>query len=282
MENDTEGTSFKRYDLSYVSRKLQAQHCTRPLVRIPVPQSQQRELCCCACARRSFCVYNLRMVLSVDIIPKAKGGLLYLSGWHPFCVQWRDGKVRLYRQDTDFGEETYNDLEGQLVGSGGKLIIGAAQRCYGGCFQESLTFRGNLSQVNIWTNVLGGSEVDKVISSCGGYSDTPAALNWKTIQVPPLNGGVLISCEGGCQSGPAEEKSCDLVFSTRSPSNFASLTIQDDLVEFTICAWYSFASNAADNVILSYVTQDYSSQFQIKIKQDGNIEVMINSNAKYV
>ncbi|XP_048583799.1 uncharacterized protein LOC5505993 [Nematostella vectensis] len=213
------------------------------------------------------------------IIPKAKGGLLYLSGWHPFCVQWRDGKVGLYRQDTDFGEETYNDLEGQLVGSGGKLIIGAAQRCYGGCFQESLTFRGNLSQVNIWTNVLGGSEVDKVISSCGGYSDTPAALNWKTIQVPPLNGGVLISCEGGCQSGPAEEKSCDLVFSTRSPSNFASLTIQDDLVEFTICAWYSLASNATDNVILSYVTQDNSSQFQIKIKQDGKIEVMINWKA---
>ncbi|EDO41424.1 predicted protein [Nematostella vectensis] len=126
---------------------------------------------------------------------------LDLSGWHKFCVQWKisDQKIQLHRDSATLDNNRFAELANQMVSSGGELVIGAAQRCYGGCFQESLTFRGNLTQVNIWKEKISDGDVAKL--NCGGYSGSkPTALHWKTIQAQPLNGAVRVRCDGGCSS----------------------------------------------------------------------------------
>ncbi|EDO36197.1 predicted protein, partial [Nematostella vectensis] len=77
---------------------------------------------------------------------------LPLSGWHHFCLVWgaSDGKLELFSDRASIGSQTFASLESVTIHGGGRLVIGQAQRCMGGCFNGALTYHGNLTQVNLW------------------------------------------------------------------------------------------------------------------------------------
>ncbi|XP_048583235.1 neurogenic locus Notch protein isoform X2 [Nematostella vectensis] len=224
-----------------------------------------------------------RVALTINwktVIVPSQGYFLPLSGWHHFCLNWgSDGKVAVVSENVDFGDDTFDALKSLSITGGGKLMLGVAQRCYGGCFQESSKFLGNLTQLNMWSGRLSTGDCEKVfVGGCKTFGDVtlPSAVDWRSIQAQPISGPVSTTCPAKCQPSSVQEMSHEYVFPDRSTSNFATIGLATSFMEFTICAWYSLGSYGSNNVIMSYVTHDNSSQFQIVVKSNGKMEVMIN------
>ncbi|XP_048583670.1 uncharacterized protein LOC5513197 [Nematostella vectensis] len=201
---------------------------------------------------------------------------LYFEGWHFFCIGYKnDNKIRVTRDSEAFGDEDFDLLNNGKLTGGGKLVLGAAQRCFGGCFQESSMFKGDLTNVNIF-NKKGTTTYYHCMTDAMTDSDT-RILKWSTIQRGhPANGTISATCPTSCNSTTVQDPSCEFHFPNRSTENFVAVPLPVDLSECTICAWYSLSSEWKDNVILSYVTSDNSSQLQVVIKADGKLELMVN------
>ncbi|XP_005992292.1 mucosal pentraxin-like [Latimeria chalumnae] len=79
------------------------------------------------------------------------------TGWPHFCGTWESdtGKAELWLNGKSLGTKTLR--RGSTVKSNPSIIIGQEQDSFGGSFQQSQSFVGNITDVHMW---------DYVISSC--------------------------------------------------------------------------------------------------------------------
>ncbi|KAI8506533.1 hypothetical protein Bbelb_159600 [Branchiostoma belcheri] len=83
------------------------------------------------------------------------------GGWHAICVTWRssDGAWQIYT-DAVLRNSGSGLQVGGNVRSGGIWILGQDQDTFGGGFQATQAFSGELSQVNLWDRVLSQPEIE--------------------------------------------------------------------------------------------------------------------------
>ena len=83
------------------------------------------------------------------------------------CLTWENnaGKTYIYK-DGSVGAQRTNLLKDHVIEGGGILIIGQEQDSLGGTFVSSQSFVGDITGLNIWSRVLGPSEVSVLSRVC--------------------------------------------------------------------------------------------------------------------
>jgi hypothetical protein len=83
------------------------------------------------------------------------------------CVTWESsiGKTKVYK-DGALVETIDNVQTEKKIESGGIRVIGQDQDSLGGGFQSGNSFKGILTEVNIWNRVLGSDEIKGFANDC--------------------------------------------------------------------------------------------------------------------
>jgi CUB/sushi domain-containing protein len=86
---------------------------------------------------------------------------------HHVCVTWESssGDFKVYK-DGALSEKKYNVHTGNQITGGGTWVIGQDQDSLGGDFKKSDSFKGILTEVNIWNRVLGSDEIKSFANDC--------------------------------------------------------------------------------------------------------------------
>ncbi|XP_059494318.1 adhesion G-protein coupled receptor D2 [Stegostoma tigrinum] len=86
--------------------------------------------------------------------------------WHHFCVTWQNenGAWFIYADGVKVssGDGCYSS---QIIAGNGTFIIGQDQDSLGGAFKQNEAFSGNITDLNIWTQVLDANQI-KAVSMC--------------------------------------------------------------------------------------------------------------------
>ena len=77
----------------------------------------------------------------------------------------KSGTWKFYK-DGYVNEQGKNFKEGHTIRGGGTLVLGQEQDSVGGGFDTSQSFKGMLSNVNIWDHVVTPFQIEEMSSSC--------------------------------------------------------------------------------------------------------------------
>ncbi|XP_072286719.1 adhesion G protein-coupled receptor D2 [Pyxicephalus adspersus] len=101
--------------------------------------------------------------------------------WHHFCITWQknNGTLALYADGKWKGVSKLPASEDII--KGGVFIIGQDQDSYGGTFKEKESFSGNITDFNVWANVLSDEQIEKV-SLCKKVQKG-IIFDWRTHQL---------------------------------------------------------------------------------------------------
>jgi hypothetical protein len=95
-------------------------------------------------------------------------GLILADGQlHHVCVTWESssGDVNVYK-DGALSEILVDVQTGTQIKDGGIWVIGQDQDSPGGGFQAKDSFKGILTEVNIWNRTLGSDEIESFAKDC--------------------------------------------------------------------------------------------------------------------
>ena len=86
---------------------------------------------------------------------------------HHVCVTWESssGDFKVYK-DGALSEIKDNVQTGKQIKAGGIWVIGQDQDSIGGGFHAKDSFKGILTEVNIWNRVLGFDEIKSFANDC--------------------------------------------------------------------------------------------------------------------
>ncbi|XP_038830569.1 neuronal pentraxin-2-like [Salvelinus namaycush] len=126
--------------------------------------------------------------------------------WHHICITWttRDGLWEAYQDGQRLGAGD-NLAPWHPIKPGGAIILGQEQDIVGGRFDATQAFVGELSQVNIWDNVLKPSDI-LTMANCSSY--TPGnVVSWLDSDVEVFGGGAAKLPLELCQDRLSETES---------------------------------------------------------------------------
>ncbi|XP_019724527.1 neuronal pentraxin-2-like isoform X2 [Hippocampus comes] len=109
--------------------------------------------------------------------------------WHHVCVTWstRDGHWEAY-QDGDLRGSGEGLAPWHPVRAGGVFVLGQEQDTLGGRFDATQSFVGELADVQMWSSVLSGADIQG-LASCRNHL-AGDVISWSDVDVE-LHGGVL-------------------------------------------------------------------------------------------
>jgi hypothetical protein len=100
--------------------------------------------------------------------------------WHHICLsrERNSGSWKFYK-DGYLIEQGTNFRKGYTIRQGGTLTLGQEQDSVGGDFDETQSFQGMLSNINIWDLVLTATPIEHMATSClWGEGDAGKVYRW--------------------------------------------------------------------------------------------------------
>ena len=87
--------------------------------------------------------------------------------WHHICLSWErsSGSWKLYK-DGEIKQQGTDFKKGFTVREGGSLVLGQDQDSVGGGFEADESFKGMLSNVNVWDHKLTDAQIKDMSASC--------------------------------------------------------------------------------------------------------------------
>lgn len=87
--------------------------------------------------------------------------------WHHVCVTWNSdgGEWKVYKDGVIAGSG-HGLNPGHQIGAGGLVVLGQEQDALGGGFNAKQSFKGLLTNYNLWSNVQSDSEIAQMSTSC--------------------------------------------------------------------------------------------------------------------
>ena len=87
--------------------------------------------------------------------------------WHHICLSWErsSGSWKLYK-DGEIKQQGTDFQKGFTVRAGGSLVLGQDQDSVGGGFDADQSFKGMLSNVNVWDRKLTDTQIKEMSTSC--------------------------------------------------------------------------------------------------------------------
>ncbi|XP_061146113.1 neuronal pentraxin-1 [Syngnathus typhle] len=109
--------------------------------------------------------------------------------WHHVCVTWstRDGRWEAY-QDGDLRGSGEDLAPWHPVRAGGVFILGQEQDTLGGRFDATQAFMGELADVQMWSSILSGADIQG-LALCGSHLSGDV-ISWSDVDME-LHGGVV-------------------------------------------------------------------------------------------
>ncbi|MGB6298881.1 MAG: LamG-like jellyroll fold domain-containing protein, partial [Rivularia sp. (in: cyanobacteria)] len=110
--------------------------------------------------------------------------------WHHWAVTWRssDGQVLLYRDGTQVFSG--NLSQGDVLESGGSLVLGQEQDSVGGGFASDQTYAGQIDEVRIWNTVRSAAQIQANINtSLQGTED--GLVTYYSFDEDTVNGTII-------------------------------------------------------------------------------------------
>ena len=117
--------------------------------------------------------------------------------WHHICASWenRAGSWKIYKDGVS--EAKGSGLKtGHVVDTDGILLIGQEQDSFGGSFDATQNYIGELTDLNMWNRVLDASEVLNLSRSCHGGRGN--VKKWSDFKVG-LRGDVRVISPSACE-----------------------------------------------------------------------------------
>jgi len=87
--------------------------------------------------------------------------------WHQICATWRnsDGQWKSY-EDGQLAKTGTGLKTGYTIQADGSLVLGQEQDSFGGGFDASQSFKGMLTNVNVWSYVLPEPSIMEMSKCC--------------------------------------------------------------------------------------------------------------------
>ena len=119
--------------------------------------------------------------------------------WHQICVSWENtaGSWKFYK-DGDVKAQGAALKTGHVIKSGGSLLLGVEQDSLGGDFEPVESFKGMLTNINVWDHVLSAEKIHSLSKSC--RSGEGNVLKWSTDFINGLEGKTKVVIPSGCKS----------------------------------------------------------------------------------
>jgi len=116
--------------------------------------------------------------------------------WYHICTTWENtAGLRNFYVDGQPWENGVGLETGHVIDNNGIFILGQDQDSYGGHFEQSQSFFGQMYGVNMWNRVLTAGEISHMSTNCshgvGNY------LRWSDFMTG-LNGGVTVTSPATC------------------------------------------------------------------------------------
>ncbi|KAL9983760.1 hypothetical protein ACROYT_G005982 [Oculina patagonica] len=110
---------------------------------------------------------NKKFELDIDGESRQTTVSIHNGIWQHFCVTWKSnsGSWKFYKNG-DMKQEGTDFKKGHTIRQGGTLVLGQDQDSVGGGFDATQSFKGMLSSVNIWDNVLSPTQIKEMSTSC--------------------------------------------------------------------------------------------------------------------
>ena len=117
--------------------------------------------------------------------------------WHQICTSW-ENKVGSWKTYKDGALQSSGSglKRGYVIKTNGILIVGQEQDSFGGRFDASQSYIGELTDLNIWNRVLSASEISKLSKLChGGWGNVK---KWSDFKVG-IRGNVRVVSPSACE-----------------------------------------------------------------------------------
>ena len=87
--------------------------------------------------------------------------------WHHICLSWErsSGSWKFYK-DGEIKQQGTGFKRGHTIRGGGSLVLGQDQDSVGGGYDADQSFKGMLSNVNVWDHKLTDTRIEEMSTSC--------------------------------------------------------------------------------------------------------------------
>jgi hypothetical protein len=162
-----------------------------------------------------------------------RGNITSTEGqWTHYCMSWSISSrlQRIYYNGTLVGADA--TPVNRTLGPDGYLVLGNDQDCYGGCFQSSQIFGGQLYKLDVFSKELSMSEVRELWKSglCSEMEERYGRiryLKWEDILLESRNGNVT-DVKTGC--GPGDYSRWDVLTTQQFYGHVLTRTLLDKLI----------------------------------------------------
>ena len=116
--------------------------------------------------------YNVRVAIKSQW-GSSSGIAVNYGMWHHVCVTWTSdgGTYQIYRDGgLAFTQSGYS--ANKILRGGGKLVLGQKQTNVGGGFSKTYSFKGDMSDFNMWSTVLESDTIKVSILMISGAGQT--------------------------------------------------------------------------------------------------------------
>ena len=117
--------------------------------------------------------------------------------WHHICASWENkaGSWKLYKDGVS-RSSGYGLKTGHVIKTDGILIIGQEQDSFGGGFDATQNYVGELTDLNMWNRVLNATEISNLSKSCHGGRGN--VKKWSDFKVG-IRGDVRVITPSACE-----------------------------------------------------------------------------------
>jgi len=138
---------------------------------------------------------NIQILVNENVI---RTGVSVNDGdWHQICTSW-ENKVGSWKTYKDGALQSSGSglKRGYVIKTNGILIVGQEQDSFGGRFDASQSYIGELTDLNIWNRVLSASEISKLSKLCHGGRGN--VKKWSDFKVG-IRGNVRVVSPSACE-----------------------------------------------------------------------------------
>ncbi|KAL9983773.1 hypothetical protein ACROYT_G005997 [Oculina patagonica] len=192
--------------------------------------------------------------------------------WQHYCVTWESnsGSWKFYKNG-NLKQEGTNFKKGYTIRRGGTLVLGQDQDSVGGGFDATQSFKGMLSNVNIWDRVLPSKTIKEMSTSCI-LDEFNAGNVYKWRDFLRKKGAALVA------PSPCKPLGTDNAFSfpNKGTSDFVGLSGMSSLTKFTVCLWMNSTNSKGSLVSYAVSGQDN----ELLVYYDGHFTLDIGGEAR--
>ncbi|XP_070541644.1 uncharacterized protein [Ptychodera flava] len=179
------------------------------------------------------------------------------GSWHHVCITWssHDGSWKYYHNGVVNKAGTAHHI-GYTIANGGVMVLGQEQDAVGGRYDTNQALVGSLTKFNMWSRMLSGAEIQRVVGDCSTFGDV-FAWNIANLQI---EGDVSLETEDVCESQFANRVILEL--KTVNTNIVVSKPIPE-LVAVTACIWVKIEEAGHDAALVSYAVSGHDNEFLI-------------------